>query len=114
AFLLPGTGSEPVHAERLTDDVTGGHARVERSKRVLEYDLHRAPVRPHLGLAEAGNISAVELDGAAGWLHQPQHAARHRRLAAAGLADQPERLALGHRETDAVDGMHGADAAAQD
>ena len=55
-----------------------------------------------------------ELDGAAGRLHQPQHAARDRRFAAAGFADQPQRFALADREADAVDGMHGADAAAQD
>ena len=37
-------------------------------------------------------------------------AARHRRFAAAGFADQPERFADAEREADAVDGMHGADA----
>jgi hypothetical protein len=29
------------------------------------------------------------------------------------FADQPERLALGDREADAIDGMHGADAPTQ-
>ena len=54
-----------------------------------------------------------ELDGAAGRLHQPQHAARDRRFAAAGFADQPERFALADRKADAVDRVHGADAPAQ-
>src|SRR4029078_9503260 len=54
-----------------------------------------------------------ELDGAARRLHQPQHAARHRRFATAGFADQPERLALAHGKADAVHRMHGADAPTQ-
>ena len=58
-FLLRAAGGEPVHAERLADDVARGHARVERGERILEYDLHRAPMRPHLGLAEAGDVGAV-------------------------------------------------------
>ena len=37
---------------------------------------------------------AVEDDPAAGRVEQPHDAARHRRLAAAGLADDAERLAL--------------------
>ena len=60
-----------------------------------------------------GNILAVEPDAAARRLDQPQDAARHRGFAAAGLADQPERFADAEREADAIDGMHGADLAAQ-
>ena len=114
AFLLRATGCKPVHAERFADDIARGHARIERGERVLEHDLHRAPMRPHLGLAQTGDVGAVELDGARGRLHQPQHAARDRRFAAAGFADQPERLALADRKADAVDRMHGADAPTQD
>src|SRR5882757_11226357 len=66
-FLLLAAGREPMDAERFADDIAGGHARIERGERILEYDLHRAPMRPHLGLAEAGDIGAVQLDGAAGW-----------------------------------------------
>ena len=47
-------------------------------------------------------------------LHQPQHAARDRRFAAAGFADHAERLALADGEADAVDGMYRADLTAQD
>ena len=39
---------------------------------------------------------------------QPEHAAAERRLAAAGLADEPERLALADLERDAVDRPHRA------
>ena len=101
-------------AERLADDIAGGHARIERGERVLEDDLHRAPVRPQLGLAEIGDVLAVDPDAAAGRLDQAQDAARHRRFAAAGFADQPERFPDAEREADAIDRMHGADLAAQD
>ncbi len=37
---------------------------------------------------------------------QPQDALRDRRLAAAGLADEAEHLALAERERDAVDRVH--------
>ena len=41
--------ADPVHDERLADDVADGHARVERRVRILEDDLHLAahpPQRP--------------------------------------------------------------------
>jgi len=44
---------------------------------------------PQFGFAEIRNVLAVEPDAAAGRLDQPQHAARHRRFAAAGFADSP-------------------------
>jgi hypothetical protein len=104
---------KPVHAERLADDVARGHARIERGERVLEHDLHRAAHRAHVGLAQRRDIGAVELDAAGGRLDQPQHGARHRRLAAAGFSDEAQRLADTEREADAVDRMHGADLPAQ-
>jgi hypothetical protein len=52
---------------------------------------------------------AAEADRAARGLEQLHDAARHRRLAAAGLADDAERLALAQREGDAVDGLHRGD-----
>jgi len=81
-----------VDAERLADDIASLHARIEGSERVLEDDLHRTSMRPQFGFAEIRNVLAVEPDAAAGRLDQPQHAARHRRFAAAGFADKPERL----------------------
>ena len=47
-------------------------------------------------------------------LHQPQQQPRGRRLAAAGLAHEPERLAAHDVERDAVDGLHRADLAAEE
>ena len=100
-------------AERLADDIARRHARIERGERILEDDLHRAPMLAQIGLAEMGDIEAVELNAAAGRLDQPQDGARHRRFAAAGLPDHAQRFADPDREADAVDGMHGTDAAAQ-
>jgi hypothetical protein len=103
-----------VNDKRLADDIAGGHAGIERGKRVLEHDLHRAPVRAQLRLAEMGDIEPVQADAAAGRLDETQDAARHRRFAAAGLADQPEGFSDAERKTDAIHGMHGADLAAED
>ena len=47
---------------------------------------------------QRGDVAAHELDRAAGQVEQPHDAARERRLAAAGLADDAERLALADLE----------------
>ncbi len=112
-LLLPRAARQPMHGQGLADDIARCHARVERGERVLEHDLHRAAIRPQRGLAQRRDILAIESDRAAGRLDQSQHGARYRRLAAAGFADQAERLAGAEREADAVDRMHGADLAAK-
>ena len=61
-----------------------------------------------------GDVLAVEDDLAVGRLEQLDHRAAERRLAAAGLADEPERLARAQRQVDAVDGVHLADAPLED
>ena len=55
-----------------------------------------------------GDVLAVQLDGAGGRRLQAEHGLADRRLAGAGLADQPEGLARGDVEADAVDGRRGA------
>ena len=96
--------ADAVHRERLGDDVADGHARVERRVRVLEDDLHLAPHLPHLLAAERRQLPPVEPDRAAGRLEQAEDAVPGGGLARAGLADEPERLALPDLEADAVDG----------
>ena len=44
----------------------------------------------------------------------PRQEPRNRRLPTAGLADDPERLALVHVEADPVDGVHDVGGAAED
>jgi hypothetical protein len=70
-------------------------------------------MRAQIRLAEMGDIQPIETDAAAGRLDEAQDAARHRRFAAAGLADKAEGFPDADREADAVHGMHGADLAAE-
>ena len=114
AALDLGVGAELVHLERLGDDEADALARVQRRVRVLEDHHHLAPDRPHLRAREVRDVAPVEDDLAAGRVEQAHDAARHRRLAAAGLADDAERLALVDGEGDAVDGLDGADLLLED
>ena len=63
---------------------------------------------------ERREVAAVEDDLARGRLDQPEQRPPERRLAAARLADQAERLAAADLEVDAVDGLHVADRAPQE
>ena len=84
-------------------------ARVQRRVRVLEDHLHLAPQRHELLARACVTSVAAEAQRAAGRLEQPHDRARQRRLAAARLADEAERLALVQGERDVVDGMHVTD-----
>ena len=87
--------------------------RVQRRHRLLEdeRDLGAAH-RAHLGLGERQQIASPETDAASGdsarRLDQPQNRHRRDRLAAARLADEPERLARPHLEAHVVDGRNRA------
>ena len=61
-----------------------------------------------------GDLLALEADRAGRRLEQAHEQPRGRRLAAAGLADDAERLAAHDVEGDAVDRLHGADLALED
>ena len=86
-------------------------ARVQRRVRILEDHLHLAPQRPHLARLRCVMSRAVEADRAGGRLEQLEHQPRGRRLAAARLADDAERLAAVDAERDVLDGVHDAAAA---
>ena len=73
-----------------------------------------APERPHLASRQPGDVAALVDDAAGGRLEQLEEAADERRLPAAGLADDAERLALAQREGDAVDRLHGRDLLLED
>ena len=79
------------------------HARIERRVRVLEDDLHLAARTGASPRAPSAVIRAVDSDRARRRLDQPQDRLAGGRLAAAGLADEAERLACRDREADAVD-----------
>ena len=101
--------SEPVHAQRFADDPPDRVPRVERRVRILEHHLHPLAQRPQLRLAEVCDVLAVEDDRATGRLVQAQQGPPDGRLAAAGLADEAERLAPLDRQRDAVDRLDVSD-----
>jgi hypothetical protein len=103
-----------MHLEGLTDDVAHGHARIERCVGVLEDHLHPAAHLAHLLAAERRELGAVELHRPRGRLVKLEDRASGRRLAAARLAHETQRLALLHEEVDAVHRAHRADLALED
>src|SRR3954471_2808560 len=97
---------QPLHAQRLADDLSARHARVERRVRILEDHVHVAAQRPHLATREVRDVAAAQLDRSARRLEQAHGAVRDSALAAPGLADEAEQLARRDRERDTVDGVH--------
>ena len=114
AALDLGRRAELVDLERLGDDEADPLARVQGRVRVLEDHHHLAADRPHLGPRELGDVAPLEDDPARGRVEQAHDAARHRRLAAARLADDAEGLALADGEADAVHGLHRGDLLLED
>lgn len=84
-------------------------ARVERAERVLEDHLDLSPRRLERPFVQLQDVLPVEADRTGGRLDQPQDAAARRGLAAAGLADQRQGLALPYRKRDALDRVDIAD-----
>src|SRR3546814_3713403 len=84
-----------------------------RSVGVLEDDLHLAPQRPHRPGAETLDVTPLEDDVAGAALEAKQRHAE-RRLTGAGFADHADRLALAHRQADAVDGADVVDRPPED
>src|SRR3954467_5339692 len=104
---------EPVRPQRLPDDSADAVSRVQRRKRILEHHLHAPADGPHLLLAQLGDVAPLEEDLPAGRLVQAQARAGDRGLAAAGLADEADRLAALDRQRDVVHGTDVADVAIQ-
>ena len=99
--------------DRLGQDVADPHPRVEAGERILEHHLHAAAHLAQPMRAEIVDAQAVEHDLAGGDVEQPEDGAADGRLAAAGLADQRQRLAARDLERYAVDRMHLAFGAAE-
>ena len=103
-----GAAGEIVDGERLADLVADGVDGIQRDHRLLEHEADAAPADPaHRALVEPEEILAVERDAAAGdparRHHEPDDRQRGDRLAAAGLADEAERLAPADAERHVVD-----------
>ena len=88
--------------ETLLDDRPYRHAGIERRIGILEHDLHALSHPAEVGFAEGAQVRAAEVDLPAARLDQAEDAARKRRLPAAGLADEPERLSPAHVERHTV------------
>ena len=94
---------------RLGDGRSDRHPRIERAVGVLEDDLHPAAhLAQGVGL-QAHQVDAVERHLAVRGLAEPDQRAAGGALAAAGLADEAQRLAAADRERDAVDRLHRPD-----
>ena len=91
-----------VDPQALGDRLVDRLARVQRAGRVLEHDLHLAPVLAQR-LRGARERRALEPDLAARGQLEAEERPGERRLAAAGLADERDDLARHDLEVDAVD-----------
>ena len=105
--LVTRGGVGAVHEQRLADDLAGGHARVERRVRILEDDLEALAQAAQLVRRQARQLDAVEAHRPARGGDELHGAAGRRRLAAARLADERQRLAALHVERHARDGVDG-------
>ena len=105
---------QTVRTQRLADDPADAVARVQRRERILEHHLHPPPQRTQLALAELRDVLPVEQDASGGRLVQPQDRPPDGRLAAAGFADEPKRLAALDLERHVVDRTDVADMPVED
>ena len=93
---------------RLADDVPGPAARVQGGVRVLENELDPPPERGQGVAAQGEDAFPVEQDVAGGGLHKAHDPPGYGGLAAAALADEPERPAPLQREGNVVRRVHEA------
>ena len=99
--------------QRLAHDRAGRQARIHRRIGILEDRLDAPAMRPHRAGLQLRHVLAAEQDIAGRGLDQLQHRLADRRLPAARLAHQPQRLAACDGEAHAVDRLHRADLALQ-
>ena len=97
---------ELVDEHGLADDRARRHPRIERRVGVLEDHLHLLAIGHHPHRVEIGDVFAVHADAALGRLEQLEHGPADRGLAAARLADEPQRLAAPDVKRDPVDGPY--------
>jgi hypothetical protein len=100
--------------ERLGEDVGDGHAGVERAHRVLEHHLQRAAQLALLAAADPGHVDARDPDAPGLRRAQVHDLEQGGGLPAAGLTDEPERLARADVQVDLGHRPHLADPALQD
>src|SRR5439155_1425620 len=100
--LTVGRVGTTVDGQRLGDDASHAHARIQRGERILEDDLHPLARRPESRRRQRDEVVALEADAAGRWLDEPQDQSARGRFATAGLADEAEHLTALDREADTV------------
>ena len=91
-----GIGDNIMHLQRLCDDIFAGIAGIQRGIGVLEHHLNIFFQRFQLCAFQLKNISALIFHRAGSSLVQLDNRAAQRRLAAAGLTDDTQRLSFVH------------------
>ena len=99
-----------VHPRRLAHDLADRHARIEASQRVLEDDLQIASQRAQHTLGQIRERLPHPHDATGGGAQQLQRGAHEGRLAAAGFAHHPERLAGAQLQTHRAHGREPTEA----
>src|SRR5581483_2260535 len=100
--------------EGSADDAADGLARVQRGERVLEDHLHVPTPLAERPALQVRDVLALELDLALGHVVQPHDHASEGRLAAPGLAHEPDGLARVDVQVHTVDGVDVADVLLED
>ena len=99
-------GRETVDVERFADNSGDGHARVQRTVRILENHLKIPPARPKSRSGQPRNVFPSEQDLARGGLDQPDDRPAQGGLAAAAFADETNGFAWRNGQADIVHGPH--------
>ena len=100
-----GPGGEAVQLERVPDDLSHSLVWIERRVGVLKDHLDLPSDRLQFLARETDDLIAAVADRAGGRFEQLEDRPAECRLAAAGLADQAECLALVQGEADVIDGL---------
>ena len=95
-----------VYHQRLANDFTNLHARVERLERILIDHLHPTAQRAQLALIEVGNILTVKHDTALGDLQHAQYRQCRGGLAATAFPHQTEGLTTAQCERYSIHRLH--------
>src|SRR5262249_34656327 len=105
-LLLLLLGADLPDLQTLGDEVLDLPARVQRRDRVLEDHVHAGADAPELLTRELRDVLALELHRAAVGPRQLHDRLAGRRLPAAGLADESERLAFADVEAHVGNRVH--------
>ena len=113
-FVAGAVGVQAVRPHPLDEQRLDRLARVQAAHRVLEDHLDVLAAPAQLLTLEGGDVGAVDDDAALGRGLEVEDRLAERRLAAAGLADEPVGLAPADLQVDAVDGVDVADDLVED